>query len=104
MSAQSLRLEDVVIAIRPDDMDEISVHAVAHVSYLCNPDGTRRIERLRSAGLYGIEADADPQYHAEMIDEQLDDLRAHLSVFGVPCPDETWHALAAEAKDKARRR
>jgi hypothetical protein len=56
--------------------------AEAEVSYETGW-GHRRIERFMSSGLWGIESDSDPDYERQVEDEQLEELREHLAVFGV---------------------
>lgn len=59
----------------------VSVYAVAEVSYPIDGN-SRRIERFKSGRFWGIESDSD-DYLAEVEQEQLDDLKAHLEHFGV---------------------
>ncbi len=55
------------------------VYAVAEVSYPIDHD-SRRIERFRSGGLWGIESG---DYFAKVEQEQIDDLKAHLERFNI---------------------
>lgn len=59
-----------------------SCSAVATVSYVSSPDGSRRLEYLSSGGLYGIDNPSEA-YRREIEDEELVDLQNHLLVFGV---------------------
>lgn len=56
--------------------------AVAEVRYELY-DGSFRVERLSSGGLYGIESDCGEEYRQEVESEELADLQAHLARFGV---------------------
>lgn len=76
--------------------DFYSCHAVAEVSYPCGSAGERRIEYLRSGGLYGIE-DPSPEYRRQIEDEEIADLRGHLAVFRVEVP----RVLVIEGRTRA---
>lgn len=84
-----LRVDDVRIKWEQDTEGHAtwSVVAIATVSYQLGSNGDRRLETLSSAGLHGIElgdrASADAMYRSELEDEQLEDLRLHLRVFGI---------------------
>ena len=69
------------------------VYAQAEVSYPVGRDGCRRIERLRSGGLWGIESDSGELH--EVAEEQLQELRDHLRVFNVNLSN--FDELAEEA-------
>ena len=43
----------------------------------------RRLEWFSSGGVWGIESDSDPGYKLEVEAQELNDLRSHLSEFGV---------------------
>jgi hypothetical protein len=43
----------------------------------------RRVERLSSGGLWGIESDSGKNYLREIEDEQLEELANHLGAFGI---------------------
>ena len=43
----------------------------------------RRLEWFSSGGVWGIESDSDPGYKLEVEAQELNDLRSHLSMFGV---------------------
>jgi hypothetical protein len=45
--------------------------------------GSRRLEKLSSSGLWGIESDSGEIYKLETELEQLDDLKNHVKIFGV---------------------
>jgi hypothetical protein len=68
--------------------------ATAEVQYLIG-DGCHRIERLSSRGVWGVESDADVADIAAIEQDELNDLRRHLEVFGVDCAD--FDRLAAKA-------
>ena len=72
--------------------------ARAVVSYPVG-SGSRRLEYLSSAGLYGIESDSSPMYISEVELEQLADLREHLKHFGVD-----WNNVAQKVEDEKRLR
>jgi len=56
----------------------------ATVSYPTNERGDRRIETLRSGGLWGIECDSDEDYiNGTILADELADLKEHLEAFGV---------------------
>lgn len=57
--------------------------AVAEVSYPIG-NGSRRLERFTSGGLWGIESDSDAAHKAEIESEQIKELQAHLAQFNVP--------------------
>lgn len=73
--------------------------AVATVSYQAGP-GTRRLERFRSSGLWGI-CGADAAYRQEVERDELTDLRAHLARFGVAL--EAFDKLAEQHTAKGGR-
>lgn len=83
----AIRLERVRIHWEPDPTSEYPEADV--VSYPTGPDGDRRLERLTSAGLNGIDG-ATGAYRREVEREQLEDLRDHLDVFGVEVDGEDW--------------
>jgi len=73
--------------------------AAGWVSYQCNADGTRRLEQLSSGGLYGINLAEPPQhdsYAREVEQEELAELKEHLSAFGVDLSN--FDEKAKEAK------
>ena len=57
----------------------------------------RRLERLTSGGLWGVESDSG-DYIAEVARDQLGDLEGHLEVFGVDLSN--FDELADEAMEK----
>ncbi len=59
-----------------------SCRAVAEVRYELL-DGSFRIERLSSGGLYGIESDSGEEYRQEVESQEFADLQAHLARLGV---------------------
>lgn len=60
----------------------IGMVAQATVSYPIG-GGSRRLEHFTSAGLFGIESDAGPEYIHEIAVEQIEDLKYHLEEFGI---------------------
>lgn len=62
-----------------------SCRAVAEVRYELY-DGSFRIERLSSGGVYGIESDCGEEYRQEVESQEMADLQAHLARFGVVDP------------------
>lgn len=61
---------------------------VAHVivSYPIG-QGSRRLEKLSSGGIWGIESDSGDLYKLETEIQQLEDLKKHVEVFGVAWSD-----------------
>ncbi|CAN5361914.1 hypothetical protein BH11ARM1_BH11ARM1_15610 [soil metagenome] len=57
-------------------------YAVAEISYDCSP-GHYRLDRLQSAGLWGIESDSVGDYRRSVERDELADLSSHLSQFGI---------------------
>lgn len=80
------------------DWQFIGIGAEAVVSYPIGDDGSRRIERLTSGFLWGIESDSG-DYLRQVAQEQLAELRDHLEVFGVNT--DNFLALAEESLDEA---
>lgn len=92
-----MRIESICIVHKDDDnpveegMNEVGVFAEAEVSYpittfkISDQDyhEHRRIETLRSAGIWGVACDSKLAQMSFWEREQLDDLKKHLSVFGV---------------------
>lgn len=60
-------------------------YAVAEVYYPTG-NGSRRIEKLQSSGLWGIESDSSKEYFSEVEGEQLSDLKSHLEQFDIEWP------------------
>lgn len=83
-----LRVDEVRITweLESDAPERWSVQAVATVSYAL-ADGCRRLFTLPSAGLSDIELggrpSADAMYRSKCEDEQIDDLRLHLTALGI---------------------
>lgn len=92
-SRAELRIDNVRLDWVEDDTFndagevQYGCRAIAEVSYPIDSAGARRLETLTSGGLYGIDlgtgATADA-YKRQIETEQLEDLRDHLAVFGVP--------------------
>lgn len=72
----------------------IGVIAEAEVSYPCG-NNSRRIQRLSSGGLWGVESDAG-DYLKEIAKQELDDLKSHLEAFNVDLSN--FEELAEEAE------
>jgi len=88
----NVRIDKIVIVHETD-----GIHARAELSYDIG-HGDRRIQRMESAGLWGIESDSGADYLKEVEQEELADLRRHLEVFGVDCSN--WEELVAKAEHK----
>lgn len=73
--------------------------ALAQLSYPIGDGGDRRLDRLSSGGLSGIDVDdlGDP-YCAEVEDDELADLREHLTHFGITPNDHEWAILVGSAR------
>ena len=92
-----IRIESICIVHKDDcdpveeGMNEICIFAEAEVSYPITIfrindqkyQEHRRMETLRSSGLWGIASDSRVDYQVSVEGEQLADLKKHLSVFGV---------------------
>ncbi len=55
---------------------------------LVGNNGSRRLEYFQRGGLWGIESDSGEEHVAEIEISQLEELRDHLKVFGIPWPAE----------------
>lgn len=75
-----------ILALERGDFCFIGITAEACVSYPTGNNGDRRLEWLSSGGLWGIESDSG-EYLNEIEQEQLSDLKNHLSEFGVDLTD-----------------
>ena len=73
-----------------------SCTAEAITSYPIGESGDRRIQKLTSGGLWGIESDSRREYKEEVATEELDDLKSHLETYGVTVP-ECWGEIVKEA-------
>ena len=69
-----------------DSWSMLGITAKAEVSYDIG-QGSRRIERFTSGGLWGIESDSDEKYLIEVENEQLENLKEHLRQFNVNVTD-----------------
>ena len=92
-----IRIESICIVHKDDcdpveeGMNEIGIFAEAEVSYPITVfrisdqkyQEHRRIETLKSAGIWGIASDSPLAQMSFSEREQLDDLKKHLSIFGV---------------------
>lgn len=74
----------------------VGVRAVAEVRCEIAP-GYVRVERFKSEGLWGVESDSG-DYLKEVAREQLQDLKAHVGVFGVVT--KGWDKLAEAAVEE----
>lgn len=61
----------------------LGCRAVAEVSYPVG-NGSRRIERFTSGGLWGIESDCGQDYKTQVEAEQVNELKNHLEQFNIP--------------------
>lgn len=61
----------------------LGCRAVAEVSYPIG-NGSRRIERFTSSGLWGIESDCGQDYKTQIESEQVNELKDHLERFNIP--------------------
>jgi len=73
--------------------------AEAETSYPLNNNGDRRIERLTSGGLWGIESDSNDEHKTSIAWQELDDLKAHLEKFNVALPED-WDDCMHDAITK----
>ena len=73
----------------------IGVVAKATVSYPVGNNRDKRLEQLSSGGLWGVESDGG-EYLDEVNKEQLEELREHLTQFGITVSDEDWEALIGD--------
>lgn len=83
---KTLRLDTVRVIWQRDPSGSAGAErcfAFADVSYPININGDRRMERLTSSGLNDIQG-ATGGYRTQIEVEQLEELRDHLRVFGVP--------------------
>ena len=64
----------------------IGIRAEAEVSYDAG-NGSRRLEKFTSGGLWGVESDSGKGYIAEIESAEIQDLKAHLEVFGIEWND-----------------
>lgn len=92
-----IRIESICIVHEDDDHsgeereNEVGIFAEAEVSYPITVfrisdqkyQEHRRIETLKSSGVWGIASDSELDELSLWEREQLDDLKKHLSVFGV---------------------
>jgi hypothetical protein len=79
------------------DWAYVGVWAEATVSYPVGNRGDRRLEVLRSGGLWGIESDSK-EYIKETAKDELADLKEHLQKFGVST--EEFDELSAAALEE----
>ncbi len=99
-----MRVDKITVRNVPDDGLEqhktVYIFAQAQVSYSIG-DNSRRLEFLNSAGLSGV-IEADTKNVAEIVGEQLDDLRNHLRMFGIVSTDLEWKQLTNPNKSKTQ--
>lgn len=85
----------------------LGCRAVAEVSYstadpvLINTAGSRRLEWLKSGGLWGIDTPS-PEYQAEVEQNELLDLRVHLTHFDINPTDDEWDTLVGQLRRSTR--
>lgn len=100
---QITRVDDVRLKWQIDADESQSIEATATVSYpMAGSKGDRRLEDFHSGGLYAVDRPST-DYCNELEDEQLDELRSHLSVFGVKVDTEDWRELRRRAKNSVTR-
>jgi hypothetical protein len=92
-----LRIDRVSISWQNEGGD-LFCQASALVSYPTQDDN-RRLETLTSGGLGGIHPDSSRAYLDAIRDGELDDLREHLTHFGIEASDRDWEVLIAGARD-----
>lgn len=91
-----LRLDSVRIRWESDECvvgEAYGCVAEAEVSYAIGNNGDRRLERLKSGGLWNVDAQPGDPYRREVEHAELVDLREHLTHFGVEVSDEEWYAV-----------
>ena len=79
--------EDRLKAYQNGEFHFISIRATAAISYPCGLNGERRLEWLTSGGLYGIESDSDTEYLKSVKNDELTELKDHLTRFNVDVSD-----------------
>lgn len=95
---KQIRIETIRIKRVPDEDAQrdshlaIGIYVEAQVSYAlngpgCVGQGTRRLEWLKSGGLWGIDEDSKESYLKEVEREELADLKFHLQAFNVDVSD-----------------
>lgn len=77
----------------------VGIYTVAEISYDCG-DGSRRIDHLRSGGLWGIESDSGVEHIADVEQKELANLRKHLTHFNVDLSN--WDDMMAKAMREER--
>jgi hypothetical protein len=68
-------------------------YAVAEISYE-NSTRSYRLDKLRSAGLWGIESDSGSEYRKSVEADELADLSQHLEKFGISASVDDLIALS----------
>jgi hypothetical protein len=71
----------------------LGIVATAEIAYDIG-GGSKRLERLSSGGLWGIDSDSDQGYLKEVEQEQLEDLSSHLGHFGIEITANQLRELA----------
>lgn len=102
----TLRLDSIRVRWFDDEdgrhsAEPLACEAIAEVSYPTGTDGTRRLEWLKSGGLYDIDDPSDA-YRLEIETEELDDLREHLTHFGVVISDAEWLRIVTEERERRK--
>lgn len=102
MKSNPIRIDAITINWQSDDSRPYRAEgcsAVALVSYPCSLQGGRRLERLTSGGLWGIELESpDDSYGTEIENEELADLKQHLEMFGIDVSGFDAMADSAEGR------
>lgn len=77
----------------------LGIYVVATVSYDIG-NGSRRLESLRSGGLWEIESDCGDEQISEFERDELDDLKAHCAQFGIDVSEFDSLAEKADRREK----
>ncbi len=104
VKAQFGSIWDACIAYAKQDADRLSrfnrdewwfegCYAVAEILYESSP-GVYRLDRLQSAGLWGIESDSGQDYRRSVELDELADLCSDLSKIGIGASVEELNALS----------
>ena len=85
---------DRLTKFKSDDWWFEGCYAVAEILYESSP-GCFRLDRLRSAGLWGIESDSGQDYRRSVEADELTDLSLHLEQFGISASVDDLMALTS---------
>lgn len=83
-----------IVGLEREDWQYIGIMAAATVLYEM-ANGLRRLETFTSGGLWGVESDCAEHCKA-MANEEIEDLREHLSQFGITVSDQDWQTLTED--------